>query len=92
MQKLTGINLIIDKELKGKITISASTAITVGDAWRAYLSALNTGGYSLIKKGAFYSIVQTRDISYTTTKIYQGDFIPNTENYIMKIFPLKISR
>lgn len=89
MQKLTGINLIIDKELKGKITISASTAITVGDAWRAYLSALNTGGYSLIKKGAFYSIVQTRDIRYTTTKIYQGDFIPNTENYIMKIFPLE---
>ena len=89
MQKLTGINLIIDKELKGKITISASTAITVGDAWRAYLSALNTGGYSLIKKGAFYSVVQTRDIRYTTTKIYQGDFIPNTENYIMKIFPLE---
>ena len=89
MQKLTGINLIIDKELKGKITISASTAITVGDAWRAYLSALNTGGYSLVKQGAFYSIVQTRDIRYTTTKIYQGDFIPNTENYIMKIFPLE---
>ena len=76
MQKLTGINLIIDKELKGKITISASTAITVGDAWRAYLSALNTGGYSLVKQGAFYSIVQTRDIRYTTTKIYQGDFLP----------------
>ena len=34
MQKLTGINLILDKDLKGKVTISASTAITVGDAWK----------------------------------------------------------
>ena len=41
MQKLTGINLILDKELKGKITILAPTAITVGDAWKAYLTALN---------------------------------------------------
>ena len=47
MQKLTGINLILDKELKGKISISASTAITVGDAWKAFLNALNINGTGL---------------------------------------------
>ena len=89
MQKLTGINLIIEKELKGKISISASSAITVGDAWRAYLTALNINGYTLVKSGAFYKIVQSRDIRYTPTKIYTGDYVPNTENYIMKIIPLQ---
>ena len=89
MQKLTGINLILDKELKGKVSISASTAITVGDAWKAYLTALNINGYTLVKSGAFYKIVQSRDIRYTPTKIYTGDYTPNTENYVMRILPLE---
>ena len=89
MQKLTGINLILDKDLKGKVTISASTAITVGDAWKAYLTALSINGYTLVKNGAFYNIVQQRDIRYTPTKIYTGEFTPNTDNFIMKIIPLE---
>ncbi len=89
MQKLTGINLILDKELKGRISIMAPTAITVGDAWQAYLTALNLNDYTLVKHGAFYKIVNARDIRYTSTKIYTGNFAPNTENYVMKIIPLK---
>ena len=89
MQKLTGMNLILDKELKGKISIMAPTPITVGDAWKAYLTALNINGYTLVKSGAFYNIVTTRDIRYTPTKIYTGHFTPDTDNYAMKIIPLK---
>jgi general secretion pathway protein D len=89
MQELTGINLILDKDLKGKISITAPTPITVGDAWKAYLTALNLNGYTLVKSGAFYKIVQARDIRYTPTKIYTGSFAPDTENYVMKIIPLK---
>lgn len=89
MQKLTGLNLIVDKDLKGKISISAPTPITVGDAWKAYLSALNMNGLAIVKSGAFYKIVQARDIRYVPTKIYTGNFVPETENYIMKIIALK---
>jgi len=89
MQKLTGINLIMDKELKGKISIVAPTPITVGDAWKAYLTALNINGYSLVKSGAFWKIVNSRDIRYTPTKIYTGNYTPDTENYVMRIIPLK---
>ena len=89
MQKLTGINLILDKELKGTVTISAPKAITVGEAWKAYLAALNMNGYSLNKTGAFYKIVQVRDIRYTPTKIYTGNYTPSTANYMMRILHLK---
>lgn len=89
MQKLTGINLILDKDLKGTVSITAPTAITVGDAWKAYLTALNLNGYTLVKSGAFYKIVQARDIRYTSTKIYTGNYTPETENYAMRIIPLK---
>ena len=43
---------------------------------------------TLVKNGAFYNIVQQRDIRYTPTKIYTGEFTPNTDNFIMKIIPL----
>jgi general secretion pathway protein D len=89
MQKLTGINLILDKDVKGKVSIVAPTAITVGDAWKAYLTALNMSGYTLVKSGAFYKVINARDIRYTPTKIYTGSYTPNTDNYIMKVIALK---
>lgn len=89
MQKLTGINLIMDKGLKGKVSIIAPTPITVGDAWKAFLTALNMNGYSLMKSGAFYKIINARDVRYTPTKIYTGTYTPETENYVMRIIPLK---
>lgn len=89
MQKLTGLNLILDKDIKGKISISSPTPITIGDAWKAYLQALSINGYSLVKSGAFYTIVNNRDIRYSPTTMYTGTFTPNTENYVMQIIPLK---
>jgi general secretion pathway protein D len=89
MQKLTGINLILDKDVKGKVSITAPTPITVGDAWKAYLTALNMSGYALVKSGAFYKIINARDIRYTPTKIYTGSYTPDTENFAMRIISLK---
>lgn len=89
MQKLTGINLIMDKDVKGKVSISAPTPITVGDAWKAYLSALSMAGFTLVKTGSFYRILPIRDIRFTPTKIYSGEYTPETENFITKIIPLK---
>lgn len=90
MQKLTGINLIMDgKGLKGKVSIIAPSPITVGDAWKAYLTALEINGFTLVKSGSFYKIVATRDIRYTPTKIYTGNYTPDTDNYVMRILPLK---
>lgn len=89
MQSLTGINLILDKDVKGKVSITAPTAITVGDAWKAYLAALNMAGYSLVKSGAFYKVVNTRDVRYFPTKIYTGSYTPETEAHMMKVISLK---
>ena len=89
MQKLTGINLMWDKEIKGKVTILAPSAITVGEAWKAYLTALNLNGYTLVKSGAFYKIINARDARTTPTKIYTGAFTPTVENFLMKVIPIK---
>ncbi|MBF0207245.1 MAG: hypothetical protein HQK53_10190, partial [Oligoflexia bacterium] len=89
MQKLTGINLIYEKDIKGKISISAPTPLTIGDAWKAYLTALNIHNYTLVKSGAFYKIVQIRNIRNSPPKIYMGNYTPNTENFVIRIMTLK---
>jgi general secretion pathway protein D len=89
IQELTGINLILDKDVKGKISITTSTAITVGDAWKAYLAALNMAGYTIVKSGVYYKIINARDVRYVPTKIYTGSYTPETEAHIMKIIALK---
>ncbi|MAX67533.1 MAG: type II secretion system protein GspD [Halobacteriovoraceae bacterium] len=89
MQELTGINLILDKDVKGKVSITAPTPITVGDAWKAYLAALNMAGFTLVQSGAFYKIINARDVRYVPTKIYTGSYTPDTESHIMKIMALK---
>lgn len=89
MQKLTGINLILDKAVKGKVSITAPSAITVGDAWSAYLAALDMAGFTLVKSGAFYKVIQTRDVRYVPTTIYTGAYTPETEAHVMKIISLK---
>lgn len=89
MQELTGINLILDKDVKGKVSITAPTPITVGDAWKAYLAALNMAGYTLVKAGAFYKIINARDVRYVPTKIYTGAYTPEIESHIMKVMALK---
>ncbi len=89
MQKLTGINLILGKDVKGKVSITAPTPITVGDAWKAYLTALEMAGFTLVKSGAFYKIINARDVRYSPTKIYTGNYTPETDTHIMKIMALK---
>ncbi len=89
MQKLTGLNLILDRDVKGKISISAPTPITVGDAWKAYISVLTMNGFAITKSGAFYKIIKNRDLKNNPAKIYTGNFTPDTESYVMRVIPLR---
>ena len=90
MQKLTGINFILDEQLKEKVSIMAPGPITVGDAWKAYLTVLNMNGYTLIKSGAFYKIVSSRKRKEKLSgKIYTGSYTPSTANIVMRVIALK---
>ena len=90
MQKLTGINFILGKEeLREKVSIMAPSPITVGDAWKAYLTVLDMNGYSLIESGAFYKIKKKGSKQGASGKIYTGSYVPSTANVVMKVIPLK---
>ncbi len=87
--KLTGKNFILDKDVKGRITIISNSAITVGDAWKAFLTALDINGFALIPSGNYIRIARQRDAKDKQLKTYTGDYAPETDALITRLFPLK---
>lgn len=87
--KLTGKNFILDKDVKGRITIISNSAITVGDAWKAFLTALDINGFALIPSGKYIRVARQRDARDKQLKTYTGDFSPDTDALITRVFPLK---
>lgn len=87
--KLTGKNFILDKDVKGRITIISNSSITVGDAWRAFLTALDINGFALIPSGKYIRIARQRDARDKQLKTYTGTFSPDTDALITRVFPLR---
>jgi general secretion pathway protein D len=87
--KLTGKNFIYDKDVKGRISLISNSPITVGDAWRAFLTALDMSGFALIPSGKYLRIARNRDARDKQLQTYAGNFSPNTDALITRIFSLK---
>lgn len=87
--KLTGKNFILDKDVKGRITIISNAPITVGDAWKAFLTALDINGFAIIPSGKYLRIARQRDARDKQLKTYSGDYAPDTDALITRVFPLK---
>ncbi len=87
--KLTCLNFILDKDVKGRISIVSNAPITVGDAWRAFLTALDVNGFSLIPSGEYLRIARQRDAKDKQIKTYAGEYTPDHDMYITRVVPLK---
>ncbi len=87
--KLTGKNFILDKDVKGRITIISNSPITVSEAWKVFLTALDINGFALIPSGKYLRIARQRDARDKQLKTYTGDFSPDTDALISRVFPLK---
>ncbi len=88
--RLTGINFIVDTGLRDKkISIIAPSPITVAEAYKAFLSALAANGYTVVKAGAFWKILDIEKAHQDNLEIYSGDYFPNTDQLITRIIRLK---
>lgn len=87
--RITCLNFIFDKDVRGRISIVNNAKITVGDAWKGFLTALDMNGFSIIPSGKFLRIARQRDAKDKQIKTYAGDHTPNTDEYITRILPLK---
>jgi len=86
--RITCLNFIFDKDVKGRISIVNNSKITVGDAWKAFLTALDVNGFTIIPSGQFLRISRQRDAKDKQLKMYSEDS-PNTDLFITRVLSLK---
>src|SRR6185437_1120964 len=72
-----------------RISLISNSPITVGDAWRAFLTSLDMAGFALIPSGKYLRIARNRDARDKRLKTYTGDYSPDTDALITRIFVLK---
>lgn len=90
ISKLTGRNFIYNpQEVKGRISIVSETPITVNDAWKAFLTALDMKGYTVIPSGEYLRIERAQAAKEKQVPIYAGRYAPDTDQYITRIIPLR---
>lgn len=89
MGKLTGKNFIVDKDVKGKVSIISNGAITVSDAWRAFLTALDMNQFTILASGKYLRIARKREAREKQIRTYTGEQAPDSDALITRIFALK---
>lgn len=87
--ELTGKNFIIDPGVRGKITITAPSKITVAEAYKAFLSALAINGFTVVPSGGFLKVKSARNAQRDNIETYSGAYFPNSDQMITRIIHLK---
>ncbi|MBC7530026.1 MAG: type II secretion system secretin GspD [Oligoflexus sp.] len=86
----TGKNVIIGKNVSGKIQMISPRKVTKEEAYQAFLSALNVAGYTTVETGKVIKIVATTTAAKDNLSIYQGtNWSPRTDKLITQIVPLR---
>lgn len=88
MAEITCRNFILGKDLDGQVTIISHQQVTVAEAYEAYLSALEVAGYTTVSVGGSTKIVQTSKAANAPLRVYEGDNIPGTDNFVTQIIEL----
>ncbi|MBC7398223.1 MAG: type II secretion system secretin GspD [Bdellovibrionales bacterium] len=87
--RLTGKNFLLDKDVKGNVSIISNSPITVGDAWRAFLTALDMNQLAVVPTGKFLRIMRQNDAKGKNVRLYSSTRAPNTDALVTKIFKIK---
>lgn len=92
ISELTGKNFIVDKTVKGNVTIVSPTKINEEEAYRVFESVLEVHGYTTVKAGAIIKILPTARARSQNVEMLQMGFSENPEDKVVtQLIPLKHS-
>ena len=90
ISELTGKNFVIDKAVKGKVTIISPTKITVEEAFKVFESVLEVHGYTTVPAGSIIKIVPAVQARYKDieTRLRKEAITPE-DRVVTQLIPLK---
>jgi len=90
ISELTGKNFIVDRRVKGKVTIISPTKISVKEAYKVFESVLEVHGYTTVRSGKIIKIVPSPDARAKNieTKLKEEADAPE-DRIVTHLIPLK---
>ncbi len=85
----TGRNVVLGRNVTGKVQIISPSEVTKEEAYEIFLSALNVAGYTTIEEGKVLKILHTRNAMKENIRTYKGRFFPKTAQVITRVIPLQ---
>lgn len=92
MACITRRNFILAANVKGgkNVTIMSTSPVTVYEAYKAFLSALEINGLTIVPKGAFYEVVETGKAKQMPLPLYGPKSpVPPEDRLVTRIVTLK---
>lgn len=89
ISKWTGKNFIIDQKVRGRITIMGPSAVSLQEAYQAFLTALEANGLTTVQAGKYIRVIDSAEARRAPVKTYAGDYAPKDDQFITRIFQLK---
>jgi len=89
ISELTGKNFVVDKGIRGKVTIISPTKISVDEAYKVFESVLEVHGYTTVPSGDIIKIVPALHARSKSieTRIREGSITPE-DKVITQLIPL----
>ncbi len=86
----TGKNVILGRDVSGKVQMISPQKVTKVEAYQAFLSALNLLGLTTVETGKVIKIIPIRSAVKSNLKTFLGSsWTPLTDELITQIIPLK---
>ena len=88
---LTGINFLIDDNVRGTVTLISPTRIRLGEVYKILESVLQVKGYAAVPAGKIVKIVPRNDAAKSNLLIRVGgdpESIPTDDSLVTQIIPL----
>jgi len=89
ISKWTGKNFIVSDKIRGRISIIGPSAVSLQEAYQAFLTALEINGLTTLQAGKYIRVIEASEARRSPVKTYAGDYAPKDDQYITRIFQLK---
>ena len=90
ISELTGKNFVVDREVKGKVTIISPASVSAGEAYRIFESVLEVNGFAAVPSGSVVKIVPSVQARSKNIATYRdGEMLPAEDRIITRIVRLR---
>ncbi len=89
ISELTGKNFIVDKAIRGNITIVSPTKISIDEAYKVFESVLEVQGFTTVPAGSIIKIVPSADARSKSVETGFRDTREISDKIVTQLIPLK---